>query len=66
MKVVFTAPALEDLREIRVFMTSHYPGSMKPFEQRLGALLLRIGMWPESAYQVSERREVRLVALTCH
>ena len=63
MKVVFTAPALEDLREIRVYMKSHYPRSMKHFEQRLSAVLLRVSMWPESAYEVSERHDVRLVTL---
>ena len=63
MKVVFTAPALEDLREISVYMKSHDPGSMKHFEQRLSAVLLRVSMWPESAYEVSERHDVRLVTL---
>jgi hypothetical protein len=32
MKVVFTKPALEDLRSIRTYIKSHYPGSLRPFE----------------------------------
>jgi plasmid stabilization system protein ParE len=63
MKVVFAEPALEDLRSIRTYLKSHHPGTLKPFEQRLSARLLRIGMWPKTAYGVSERPGVRLVPL---
>ena len=31
MKVFFTEPAIEDLRDIRVYLKSHYPRSLKPF-----------------------------------
>ena len=63
MKAVFTAPALEDLRDIRDYLRSNYPSALPGFERVLRAALQRIGLWPHSAYTVEGRPNVRAVPL---
>lgn len=63
MKVIFTAPALEDLRDIRAHLQSNYPSASAGFERVLRAALQRVSLWPQSAYTVEARAEVRAVPL---
>ena len=63
MKVVFTEPALEDLRNIRDYTTAHYPRSLPDLGRRINDTLTRIGTWPEAARELDERPSVRMVPL---
>ena len=61
MKVVFTDDALRDLDEIFQYISAHYPAVYLRFENRLKAIATRIGTWPESAQEVTQRAGVRSV-----
>lgn len=61
MKVVFTEDALHDLDEILSYISENYPGVYPLFEQRLRAIITRIGTWPESAQEVAPRADTRSV-----
>ena len=63
MKVVLTEEALRDLDEILDFIARNYPNISVAFEKRLRTLLERVGTWPESAQQVSDRPGVRAAPL---
>jgi toxin ParE1/3/4 len=63
MRVVFTDEALRDLDEILEFIATHYPAIVSSFQQRLRAVLQRIGRWPKSAEEVEQRPGVRVVPL---
>lgn len=59
MKVVVTDDALRDLNDIFQYISRHYPSVYRPFENRLRAIIKRIGEWPDSAQEVAERPGVR-------
>lgn len=61
MKVVYTDEALENLDRILAFITTNYPTIYQAFEQRLQSIVVRIGEWPDSAQEVSDRPGVRVV-----
>jgi plasmid stabilization system protein ParE len=63
MNVVFTTDALADLDDILDYIAIHYPAVSGPFRTRLNAGLPRIGRWPESAQEVSDRPGVRVAPL---
>lgn len=63
MKVVYTDEALRDLDEILTFIASNYPSISTAFQKRLGSIERRIGMWPMSAEEVTQRPGVRVVPL---
>ena len=63
MKVVYTDDASEDLDEILAYIASNYPAVYDAFLIRLRSVIARIGMWPDSAQEVSERPGVRAVPL---
>ena len=63
MKVVFTDRALADLDEILEYIRTAYPTAFTGFEARMGAIIRRIGQWPESAAQVADRPGVWVVPL---
>jgi plasmid stabilization system protein ParE len=48
MKVVFTAAAQNDLREIGEWLAEHYPAVAPHVERRIRDIVARIGRWPES------------------
>lgn len=64
MKVVFTAAALSDLKEILIYTSQHYPSSIAPLESRIRAVIAHIQRWPQSTRLVEERRAVRVIPLT--
>ena len=61
MKVVFTDDALRDLDRILRFISQNYPAVSRPFDNRLRAIVTRIGTWPDSAQEVADRPGVRSV-----
>jgi toxin ParE1/3/4 len=63
MKVIFTTEALADLDDILDYIAIHCPAVSGPFRSRLDAVLARIGRWPESAQEVSDRPGVRVAPL---
>ena len=63
MKVIFTDPALEDIKAIHAYITARYPHVSLSVERRFRLVLARIGAWPESAQRVVERPDVRVVPL---
>ena len=63
MKVVYTDEALRNLDDILGYIASHYPTIATSFEMRLRAIVTRLGAWPESAQEVTERPGVRVVPL---
>jgi toxin ParE1/3/4 len=63
MRIVFTDEALRDLDEILDFIAAHYPTIASSFQQRLRAVVQRIGKWPKSAEEVEQRPGVRVVPL---
>jgi hypothetical protein len=52
MKVVYTVEALDDLDGILAYTGSNYPNISGAFQNRLQAVVTRIGKWPESAQEV--------------
>jgi plasmid stabilization system protein ParE len=63
MKVVWTDEALRDLEEITAYLLVHYPSVAPALEQRIRAVVARIGRWPESARRSAYRSGVRMVPL---
>lgn len=63
MNVVYTEEALRDLDEILTFIASNYPTVSTAFEQRLHAVEKRVGRWPLSAEEVTQRPGIRVVPL---
>lgn len=61
MKVVFTDDALRDIDDILRFISENYPIVARPFDNRLHAIVTRIGSWPDSAQEVTDRPGVRSV-----
>lgn len=48
MRVVFTAPALADVEDIRVYLAVHYSLTMPSVERRIRVVLNYIACWPET------------------
>lgn len=63
MRVVWTEAALADLDKILAYTHINYPSVAYPLKQRLRAVIARVGQWPESARQVEQRPDVRVVPL---
>ena len=63
MTVVYTTEALADLDEILAYIASNYPTISEAFQNRLHAVIARVGKWPESAQEVADRPGVRVVPL---
>jgi len=63
MKVIYTYEALRDLDEILTFIASNYPNISAAFQERLQSVERRIGLWPMSAEEVTQRPGVRVVPL---
>lgn len=63
MKVVWTAAAQADLDDILAYTAEHYPSVVPALEQRIRAVVARIGRWPHSAREVEERADIRVVPL---
>src|SRR4051812_49075176 len=63
MKVVFTEPALDDLKEILAYLAENYPGLAAAVEARIGMTIRRIGAWPESARRVGADEDIRVAPL---
>jgi len=61
MKVIYTEDALRDLDEILTFIRANYPFIASAFIRRLEAIERRIARWPESAEEVEQRPDVRMV-----
>jgi plasmid stabilization system protein ParE len=61
MKVVFTAAAQTDLREIGEWLATHYPLVALQVERRIRDVAARIGQWPESGPLSAKREGVRIV-----
>jgi toxin ParE1/3/4 len=60
MKVVFTAAAQSDLRDIGEWLATRYPLLAPQVERRIRDVVARIGRWPESA-PPSSGGDVRVV-----
>jgi plasmid stabilization system protein ParE len=58
MKVVFTAAAQNDLRDIGEWLATRYPVLAPHVERRIRNVVVRIGRWPEA-------RHLLLAAATC-
>ncbi|HEX5507823.1 MAG TPA: type II toxin-antitoxin system RelE/ParE family toxin [Pseudolabrys sp.] len=63
MKIVFTAAARNDLRDIGEWLTLHYPAVAPHVERRIRNIVARIGRWPESGPPSAGREDVRVVPL---
>ena len=61
MKVVFTAAAQNDLREIGEWLQQHYPAVAPHVERRIRDVVARIGRWPESGPRSAGREGVRVM-----
>jgi toxin ParE1/3/4 len=61
MKVIYTDEALRDLDEILTFIASNYPSISTAFQKRRRSIERRIGRWPMSAEEVTQRPGVRVV-----
>ena len=61
MKVVYTAVALGDLRDIGVWLAAHYPDVAPQVERRIRDVVAHIVLWPESAPRAAGRAGVRVV-----
>ena len=61
MKVVFTAAAQGDLREIGEWLATHYPAAAVHVERRIRDVVARIGRWPESGPVSANREGIRIV-----
>lgn len=60
MKVVFTAAAQKDLRDIGEWLATHYPTVAPHIERRIRNVVERLGRWPESAPRSAGREAVRI------
>ncbi len=63
MKVVYTAAAQNELRDIGEWLATHYPAVAPQVEQRLRNVVAHIARWPESAPRSAGREGVRVVPL---
>lgn len=63
MKVVYTAAAQNDLRDIGEWLAAHYPAIAPRVERRIRDIVAHIGRWPESAHRVAGCEGVRVVPL---
>lgn len=63
MKVIYTAAAQSDLREIGEWLAAHYPGLAPRVERRIRDVVAHIARWPESAPRATGREGVRVVPL---
>ena len=63
MKVVWTEAALVELDDILTYTAEHHPSHVAAIEQRIRAVVARIGGWPESARAVEQRLGVRVAPL---
>jgi toxin ParE1/3/4 len=61
MKVVFTAAAQNDLRDIGEWLATCYPVLAPHVERRIRDVVARIGRWPESAPPTAGGGDVRVV-----
>ena len=61
--MVYTTEALADLDGIFDYIANHYLAISGAFESRLHGVIARIGRWPESAQEVSDRPGVRVAPL---
>jgi plasmid stabilization system protein ParE len=55
MKVICAEDALRDLDEIADWLAVHYPAVAPMVEQRIRAVVARIGRWQESARRSAKR-----------
>jgi toxin ParE1/3/4 len=63
MKVVYSAAAQNDLREIGEWLAAHYPVIAPRVERRIRDVVAHIARWPESAPRSAGREGVRVVPL---
>jgi toxin ParE1/3/4 len=63
MKIVYTAAAQNDLREIGAWLATHYPLVGPRVERRIRDVVAHIARWPESTPQSAKREGVRVVPL---
>jgi len=63
MKVVFTAAAQNDLRDIGEWLNLHYPALAPHVERRIRNVTARIGRWPEGGPRCAAREGVRVMPL---
>jgi plasmid stabilization system protein ParE len=63
MKVVYTAAAQNDLRNIGEWLATHYPVIAPRVEERIRDVVTHIVRWPESAPCSAGREGVRVVPL---
>lgn len=63
MKVVYTAAAQSDLRQIGAWLAAHYPAIALDVERRIRDVVAHSARWPESAPRAAGRKGVRVVPL---
>jgi plasmid stabilization system protein ParE len=63
MRVRWTEAAVADLDSILTYTAEHYPTAVEPLEQRIHAVVARLGEWPLSARSVADHDDVRTVPL---
>ena len=63
MKVVYTAAAQNDLREIGEWLAAHYPVIAPRVERRIRDVVAHVARWPESAPRSADREGVRVMPL---
>lgn len=63
MKVVFSAPAAEELDDILLEMVRLSPKAFIGFNNRLWSVIRQIGEWPWAAQMVAGRPGIRMVPL---
>jgi len=63
MKVVYTEEALRNLDDISDYIRQNYPTISEAFRLRLQFVGARIAKWPESAQEVADQSDVRVVPL---
>ncbi len=63
MKVVYTAAAQNDLREIGEWLAARYPAVAPHVERRIREIVVHIARWPESGPRSAGRDGVRVVPL---
>jgi len=61
MKVIFTAAAQNDLRDIGEWLRLHYPTTALRVERRIRDVVARIGRWPESGPRSAGREGARVL-----
>jgi plasmid stabilization system protein ParE len=63
MKAVYTDAALQDIDDITVWLTAHYPGLGAAVERRLRLVVAHITRWPDSMRPSAHRPGVRVATL---